>query len=319
MRRDSIYTRTRLQGCCNRRSASSHRLWMISIALFLMPALFYGQALASGKSVYGFHDEESYGRYTVRIFLYHQDTDEGYFEILRNGKALYRKKGHNFNVGHILDGVREKREDQDAASDEPPINADLIAMGRDITGRGVPNLVISEWSGGAHCCYYYHVFEIGKRFRKIATIDAAHGENSVFREVEGEKGLVFATWDFAFAYWNASFAASPAPQVYLRYKNGKYGFARELMVKPAPIPSFLSDAIARIRSDEAWKKDGPPVLLWETMLDLIYSGNARAARDLFHEAWPPAIQGKDKFLKEFRKQLSESVYWKEVKKLNKMK
>jgi hypothetical protein len=291
----------------------------MGIALCLMPALLCGHALASGKSAYGFRKEQSYGRYTVRIFLYREDTNEGYFEILRDGKALYRKKGHKFNVGHILDDIREKREDQDAASDEPPINADLIAMGRDVTGRGIPNLVVSEWSGGAHCCIYYHVFEIGKTFRKIATIDAGHGENSVFRKVEGKTGLVFATWDFAFAYWNTGFAQSPAPAVYLRYKNGRYGFAPELMVKPAPVPSFLSDAIARIRSDESWKEGGPPVLLWETMLDLIYSGNANTAWNLFHEAWPPAIQGKDKFLKEFRKQLGGSVYWEEVKKLNKMK
>jgi len=290
----------------------------MSIALFLISALCCGHTLASEKGAYGFHKEQSYGHYTVRIFLYHEDTDEGYFEIVRDGKPLYRKEGHRFNVGHILDDVREKRGDGDAASEELPINADLVVMGKDITGQGIPNLVVSEWSGGAHCCFYYHVFEIGRTFRRIATIDAGHGERSAFWSVKGEKGLVFATWDFAFAYWNASFAASPAPEVYLRYKNGKYGFASEIMMKPAPVPVVLSRTIARVRSDDSWKEGGPPVLLWETMLDLIYSGNAGTAWDLFEKAWRPDIPGKDKFLKEFRMQLSESVYWEEVKKLNNM-
>ena len=41
--------------------------------------------------------------------------------------------------------------------------------------RGQPDLVISEWLGGANCCLTLHIFEIGPTFRKIADIDAEFG------------------------------------------------------------------------------------------------------------------------------------------------
>jgi hypothetical protein len=58
--------------------------------------------------------------------------------------------------------------------DDP--DAGLVTMGKDITGDGQPDLVISEWKGGANCCLVLHPFEIGKGFRKIATVDAEFGD-----------------------------------------------------------------------------------------------------------------------------------------------
>ena len=53
----------------------------------------------------------------------------------------------------------------------------LVKMGMDITGDGQPDLVISEWLGGANCCLMFHIFEIGPTFRKLGTIDAEFGDS----------------------------------------------------------------------------------------------------------------------------------------------
>ena len=72
------------------------------------------------------------------------------------------RKGEKFFIGTMY------KDDPDAA---------LVKMGMDITGDGQPDLVISEWLGGANCCLMLHIFEIGPTFKKLGTIDAEFGDS----------------------------------------------------------------------------------------------------------------------------------------------
>jgi hypothetical protein len=45
------------------------------------------------------------------------------------------------------------------------------------------------------------------------------------------------------------------------------------------------------------------------MLDLIYAGNAAAARRLYNLAWPSDRPGKAEFLTEFARQLNSGELW----------
>jgi len=112
--------------------------------------------------------------------------------------------------------------------------AKLLRIGADIRGDGTPGLVVGEWTGGAHCCTLFHVFDLGKKLRKVATVDAEDAGDSRFVDLKGDGKLEFQTFDYNFAYWHASFAESPAPAVILRYRNGGFHFAEELMRKPPP-------------------------------------------------------------------------------------
>lgn len=46
-----------------------------------------------------------------------------------------------------------------------------LPIGRDITGDGRPNLVAYDWSGGAHCCSNYYVFELGYPSRVLDVLE----------------------------------------------------------------------------------------------------------------------------------------------------
>ena len=106
--------------------------------------------------------------YVARIYFdaKAKDGSDSYFEILKNDKRVYlqkaRRKGEKFFIGTMY------KDDPDAA---------LVKMGMDITGDGQPDLVISEWLGGANCCLVFHIFEIGPTFKKLGTIDAAFGDS----------------------------------------------------------------------------------------------------------------------------------------------
>ncbi len=249
-------------------------------------------------------DERVFGDYTLRIA--HVLNDQGYrgtFEVFQNGQKIYSLSGRRFAFGHVY-------------SDEPTLNNDLIAIGKDITGNGAPNLVVSEWNGGAHCCFVFHVYELGRSFREVAVIDAGHGDFSHFANLDGGNGLEFVTADWTFANWRASFAQSPAPQVILRFKDGAYSLACDLMAKPRPSPELLQAEARRVRSEPGWSQKEQPPALWDTMLRLVYGGNARLVREFLDKAWPLTIPGKEDFYQDFRNTLSQSPYYKDLVELN---
>ncbi len=252
------------------------------------------------KAGYHLEDERMFENYTVRIYSIPKAHQKPAFvEIWQDGRVLFQHRGFRFRIGY--------------AFEDEELDNSLIAMGRNITGNGIPNLVLSEWSGGAHCCMLFHIFELGKTFRKIATLDAAHGDLAHFADLDGDGKLEFVANDWTFAYWHTSFAGSPAPTIILRYQHGSYRLATDLMRKPAPSADELDGQIKRIRSEESWKNDEPPVAMWELMLNLIYTGHAELAWQSLDRAWPPKVAGKGKFLRDFRHQLGKSPYWEEIK------
>lgn len=217
-------------------------------------------------------------------------------EIFQDGKRVYTERSVNFAIGHLFG---------DAATNQ------LTAVGKDITGKGLPNVVVSEWSGGAHCCFIFHIFEIGKELQKIAELDAGHGDGDThFADVDGDGRLEVFLRDWSFSYWQTSFADSPAPQVILRYRDGGYWLAPDLMLKAAPTPATVSGRARQVRQHEDWKDaENPPSELWSYMLELIYTGHPELAWQFCNMAWPPQVPGKEAFLMDFRSQLAQSPFW----------
>jgi len=105
------------------------------------------------------HREQTSPPYVVRVYFDQvaKDGSDAYYEILKDNKSVFHQKaahkGEKFFIGMMND------KDPDAS---------IVKMGADITGDGQPDLVVSEWSGGANCCLTFHIFEIGSTFRKCA-------------------------------------------------------------------------------------------------------------------------------------------------------
>ena len=148
-----------------------------------------------------------------------------------------RKKGEKFFIGTMY------KDDPDAA---------MVKMGMDITGDGQPDLVISEWLGGANCCLLFHIFEIGPTFKKIGTIDAEFGDSGPhFLHPDKDSkitGLAIQIHDWTFANWHTDFADSPAPKVILRFSDNAYRVAPDLMrAAPALTPTTLTVRAAAVK------------------------------------------------------------------------
>jgi hypothetical protein len=263
------------------------------------------------------HQEETLQPYIARIYFdaKSKDGSDSYYEILKNDKPVYtqkaKRKGEKFFIGTMY-------------KDDP--DATLVKMGMDVTGDGQPNLVISEWLGGANCCLTLHIFEIGPTFKKLGTIDAGYGDSGphFLSPAKDSKttGDAVQIHDWTFANWNTDFADSPAPKVILRFDDNAFRIAPDLMRAAPPSPSDLATRASTVKNYPSSAKGGEwphgqiSPDLWSTMLDLIYSGHADEAWKFLDDAWPPKVQGKDKFAQDFRAQLAKSPYWHAVGAMN---
>jgi len=255
-------------------------------------------------------EEQSFQGYVVRTYIGNEDPfDRGSFEILHRGARVYADDGdpgewNKFRIGSLY-------EDKKTHS--------LVRIGSDITGDGRPDLVVSEYTGGANCCHRVHVFEIGDQFRYIQTIDALHSDLADFENVDGDPALEFLMADWTFAYWRTGLFDSPSPLVVLKYNGSQYAMAPNLMRKPPLSQDELMQVATEIAAPldaELAAQSDLGTRLAHRMLDLIYSGNMGQAWELVDLAWPKSDGGKSAFLRDFQSRLATSPFWDDLQAMN---
>ncbi len=187
-------------------------------------------------------DEVSFGDYIVRVWT--GPWVYGYFEILKNGERVYAKNGGSFFIG------------RDNRKYHPDKDAPILRIGEDITGRGIPNLLIVEWTGGAHCCMILYLFELGDELKLLTDLFLGHNDTFYFTDITNDPGLELVAYDTSWAYWRTYFAASPAPQIILRLDDdNNWIFCDEAMLKPEPDALEVLAILETVRSRIEKMKD----------------------------------------------------------------
>ena len=247
-------------------------------------------------------DEASFGDYTVRTW---SSWVYGYFEILKNGERVYIQDGGVFFIGWDNEY-------------HPEADAPILRIGEDITGRGIPNLLIVEWTGGAHCCIILYLFELGEEPTLLNTLFLGHNDTFYFADITEKPGLELVAYDTSWAYWRTYFAASPAPKIILRFDGSEWAFCYEGMAKPQPdgleLLAILETVQSRIEEmNDTYDVHEP---FWDELLDLIYSGHAPLAWKILDLAWPDTVPGKQEFVLDFVHMLLNNPYLEELERLN---
>jgi hypothetical protein len=228
------------------------------------------------------------------------------FEIRKAGKRVYIHTGYSFAIGYPL----EQNQSPDSVK---------VPVGTDITGEGLPDLLMSEWSGGAHCCYSFHLFRLGESFSRIQSLPLFDADESSFVKREGVKGLVLNTADYsAFAYFPSSFADSPAGRVLLSFRDGKFRLDASLMEAAAPTAAEIGHCASLFKQSRDWK-DGQSLGMWYYATDLIYTGHMAEAWSFLDTAWGGSETDKKHYLGEYREHLKKSIYYPELMELQQAK
>ena len=223
-----------------------------------------------------------------------------FVEVKKHGQIVYRDQeiGSHFYFG------------ADADREENPF--------RRLQKGGHLNLILSKWTGGAHCCFSVQIFDLENGFSKLADIDGGTLAPT-FKDIDGDGSLEIEVEDDFLAYRFSSFAFSAIGHVVLKYRNGQYVVAPELMQKPPISNSTLA------RSIPSWRRTlrkiagaelSPeyPKSFMQAITDLTFTGNKNTARELIENVWPKDRPGKITFVKAYEEALRESRFYPEFEK-----
>lgn len=250
----------------------------------------------------------------------------GYFEIYYKDRKVYSEgidKG-DFSVCDVNDTLSK------CLQVPPP--------GTDINGDSVPEMVMERHTGQPQFTNYYSypIYSIGKKVQKLVTIRGMHSPMQ-FKDLDGDGLYEVIGNDWVLAYYFGDFTSSPHPIIILKWQKSGYRLDFKLMKKLPPAYEELKKKAEDLRRSfenangpfpEGYIFDIPDYQhadAWNYLVDLIYSGNAKAAWTFLDMYWiiPPGCtefkekkQEKRKFMASFKKQLARSLYWKDLKALN---
>ena len=181
----------------------------------------------------------------------------------------------------------------------------FVPNGSDLTGDGRPDMMVTSWSGGAHCCFTHYIFELEPKLRLIATLADGDADGGHFEDHDGH--YFYVTGEI-WSYWPASFAGSVSHKVILKWDDDRFRLDLDRMRRPVPTRAKWNAALKAV---DAVADDRPSlgVTLWDTVLDLIYTGHSDLAWKFVREVNPNALKGDNPSLQEFCSMLKYSAYW----------
>lgn len=193
--------------------------------------------------------------------------------------------------------------------------------GTDLDGDGTPDLLIYDYSGGAHCCTSVKHIVCSDPPVLVAQIAGWH-DVPVYKDVDNDGRYEMSLCDSSYAYWNACFACSPMPRVIYRIERGRCEMAGDLMAGGGPgrqeTEAYIrkwqqtlqrfSEIDRKCRQNPDYNltpeegevvdlfwgmtwhtEDGVvciPPDVWGFLLDLIYSGRIHEAAAALDAVWP---------------------------------
>ena len=236
--------------------------------------------------------------YVFRAYEDPVGDNPGCVRVFLNGKLVYRlatDEAETYRLGQPPD----------------PINKiPLVPNGSDLTGNGRPDIMVTSWSGGAHCCFTHYIFELEPKLRLIATLNDGDTDFGHFEDLDRNGRYFYVTYEI-WSYWPGSFAGSVSHKVILKWEKGRFKLDLERMRYPAPTPEQWKNALKDV--DDV-VDDRPSLgVLWDTVLDLIYTGHSDLAWRFVREVNPNALKGNNPSLEDFCSMLKNSEYWPELK------
>ena len=110
--------------------------------------------------------------------------------------------------------------------DEPQLNATVDSWQtgtielQDLDQNNLPEVIVSTYSGGAHCCTEFTIHGWQHNQFVTATTGPLNADGGVFQDLNGDRKPEFVSVDNAFLYAFSSYAGSFAPSLIYAYEDG---------------------------------------------------------------------------------------------------
>jgi len=263
---------------------------LLALALSILLYLVYPQFIYKLESV------ENFRSYSVRTYR-NWDNGTAYFEVLLGPE----------------DRDREPQVQRRVYSYSGEVAFFVETFGADVTGDGVPDLVIQQWNGSAsERGSRYFVLELnGSTVKEIAVIEGLAAVKR--KDVNGDGVDELVGYDEAYrSFGGCCCADSPCPRVVLSFDRTlrKFALNKKLMAKPPLSEEQLYGLSLTYKDDPGWADEVlPPPGLFRTMFDLIYNGNEKQAWELLDASWPDGCEfSKQEWKRDVEDALRRSPY-----------
>jgi hypothetical protein len=281
---------------------------VLSIALnvLLAGALSILLYLVYPQFIYELESVNNWQRYSVRTYRSYENG-AAYFEVLMGPEEWLRQPKVRRRI-YSYSGTQAFYVEK---------------VGADVTGNGVPDLVIRQWYGSAHGDSKYLVLELdGSVVKEIDVVDHLLGVECQDLNDDGILEITGVDRSYIF-FLGESCAASPSPPVVLSFDKTQARFVldKKLMARPPFSRDQFNELSAKYKNDPQWSKEShPPSDLFDTMLNLIYTGNEGQAWELFDASWPDGSTiSKEQYQEDVRAELNRSHFYPAIADWNKEK
>src|SRR5271165_319420 len=232
-----------------------------------------------------FQTPHQFGAYTLRILPTikekkdKDDDDDKYRDGDARCRAVLSRPGHRkINIAY-----------------EWAMSVDAIS-GTDLNGDGKPEIVLSGYSGGLHCCYAYEIISLDSTPKVLHTFS---NPVPIQFEKQADGTVLIRASDGVFDYFMVPHQEAVIPQLVLRPEGNN------LVDVSAQYPDLYDKEIAQTRShltpdeiekfrqsnyhDKLFTDQFPTVRKVLTIvLDYMYSGREEKAWQALDEMWPAA-------------------------------
>ncbi|MBI3513888.1 MAG: hypothetical protein HY060_07490 [Proteobacteria bacterium] len=243
--------------------------------------------------------EATVGPYRVTI---DRPSEGGELHVFRDGTLVFARSGRDSIVHFFFDR--------------------RASPGTDITGEGIPDLVIhTTTTDYRYCCDALLLLELGPQVRVIQDINGRYGNVWLEREPENDRWLIKLTPLVEFM-WHSSHSGSPQCELTLAYRAGSFRLVTTELRQPPYSRAALRELAAGIRESGTWLSPDERALGWypqdlmSDMVDLAYTGNLRQAYQLLRLSWPRGAAERERMEREFDGILRDQPEWPEVRALN---
>jgi hypothetical protein len=228
-------------------------------------------------------------------------------------KSLEKQEGYWFAT--LKRGERVVARFENGGEQEYWTNFGLFSF----LGNDAQQLIVEQYSGGAHCCYTYSLYDLGSDGRLIFETEKFGTGNALTPvDVDGDGQLELVHSVMAFDYFHASHASSVFPEAVFSFdkKSGEYRPANDKL--SAYVLRDLKDDIKELETLKAEKSTDEPEIYSEryfsavlqVTLKYIYAGKREEGWAYFNQEYKPHEGiSKEKMRAEIAEQLQrEPVY-----------
>ncbi|SFV91113.1 hypothetical protein MNB_SV-4-165 [hydrothermal vent metagenome] len=252
--------------------------------------------LDAGTASSGADSEEVYFPYGINLDKYtHENKD-----LSRHTKYTFTQNGkevdviEDYDISDIYDGDMDK--------------------------DGVREMIFKTYSGGVHCCSDLYIARFTREMKKPLKIPLNNLDAIKFKDLDGDGIQEWIMYDDQYSYFLTCFACSPYVKIVATYKEGK------LILRPKLTKKHMADDLEKLSAARISLSERGYLHVTQAFTPVMnhflyhfYSGDTDKALGVIDQYLIFEGRGvKLLFLKALFESMSESYFWDQLRKINRL-